>query len=99
FLANLLVAPGIRDTQCGFKLFRAEAARAIFARQAINGYAFDVEVLMLASQLGYRVAEVPIDWTHVPGSKVHLWRDPARMLVDLCRVALRRFFGPRGEGR
>ena len=98
-LANLLAAPGIRDTQCGFKLFRAEAARAIFARQAIDGYAFDVEILMLAFQLGHRVVEVPIDWTHIPGSKVRLWRDPPRMLLDLFRIALRRSLGARGDGR
>ena len=78
----------VSDTQCGFKMFRREAARKIFALQRIDGFAFDVEVLMLARRLGYRVVEVPIKWRESPGSTVRPIRDGLRMLADLCRAWL-----------
>jgi glycosyltransferase involved in cell wall biosynthesis len=59
-----------RDTQCGFKLFRLDAARAIFARQQLERFGFDVEILFLADLLGYRAVEVPVRWNDVAGSKV-----------------------------
>ena len=58
------------DTQCGFKLFRREAARKIFSRQLIERFGFDVEILFLAKKLGFRVIEVPVRWDHVEGTKV-----------------------------
>ena len=88
--ANLLIRAigtrGIRDTQCGFKLFRGEAARDIFSRCKLNGFSFDVEVLMIARDLGYGVLEVPIRWAHQEGSKVSLWRDAPRALHDLVML-------------
>jgi dolichyl-phosphate beta-glucosyltransferase len=59
-----------RDTQCGFKLFRAQAAREIFSRQKIEGFSFDVEDLMIAKLLGVRAVEVPVVWNNVEGTKV-----------------------------
>jgi glycosyltransferase involved in cell wall biosynthesis len=59
-----------RDTQCGFKLFRAQAAREIFSRQKIEGFSFDVEDLMIAKLLGYKAVEVPVVWNNVEGTKV-----------------------------
>lgn len=73
----------IRDTQYGFKLFRREAARAVFQRARTNGFAFDVEALLLALQLGYVVRELPVRWVNDPESRVTLWRHPAQMLADL----------------
>lgn len=64
FLVNLFAVPGIKDTQCGFKLFRRDAAKKIFSKQLINGWAFDVEVLFLAKKLGFKIKEVPIRWQH-----------------------------------
>lgn len=58
------------DTQCGFKLFRAQAAREIFSRQKLEGFSFDVEDLMIAKLLGYRAVEVPVVWNNVEGTKV-----------------------------
>lgn len=77
-----------RDTQCGFKLFRADAARDVFSRCTIDGFAFDVECLYLAALLGYRTAEVPVSWAHVPESRVHLTTDSARMLRDVVRFRM-----------
>lgn len=59
-----------RDTQCGFKLFRAPAAREIFSRQKLEGFSFDVEDLMIAKLLGYKAVEVPVVWNNVEGTKV-----------------------------
>ncbi len=63
----------ISDTQCGFKLFRSDAARRIFSRQRIERFGFDVEVLYIARRLGYRIAEVPVRWNHAEGSKVGMF--------------------------
>jgi glycosyltransferase involved in cell wall biosynthesis len=62
------------DTQCGFKLFDAAAAREVFRRQRLVGFGFDVEVLYIARSLGYRMLEVPVRWNDAAGTKVSLWR-------------------------
>jgi dolichyl-phosphate beta-glucosyltransferase len=95
-LVQLLGVPGIYDTQCGFKLFRREAAQAIFRRVKLSGYGFDFEALMIARDLGLEVAEVPIRWAHQQDSKVVLWRDAPRVLFDLLRLCL---IGRRGRLR
>lgn len=71
-LVQALLLPGISDSQCGFKLFTATAAEEIFARQTIDGWGFDMEVLAIARTLGYRLGtrEVP-DWTDVAGGTFH----------------------------
>ena len=71
-LVRLLAVPGIRDTQCGFKLFSREAARAIFSRATVDRFAWDVEALLLARKLGFRTAEVPVLWFNSPDSRVTL---------------------------
>jgi uncharacterized protein (TIRG00374 family) len=86
FLVNLLAVPGIADTQCGFKAFRREVVREVFGRQKLPGFAFDVEVLYIASRLGLRTAEIPVDWVEQGGSKVNLVTDSIRMLRDVMRV-------------
>ena len=74
------------DTQCGFKAFRAAAAREIFARQSIDGFSFDVEVLALAVGLGLRVEDLPVEWHDADATHVRLWRDGWAMLRDLWKV-------------
>jgi dolichyl-phosphate beta-glucosyltransferase len=71
------------DTQCGFKLFEARAAREIFGRQLLDGFGFDVEVLFLAQRLGYRAVEVPVRWNDVQGTKVSAWRGVTAFLDPL----------------
>jgi len=75
-----------RDTQCGFKLFRREAAHAVFQRARIDGFAFDVETILIALRSGYRVREMPVRWINDPESRVTLLRHPAQMLGDLWRI-------------
>jgi hypothetical protein len=78
-----------RDTQCGFKAFRRPAAREIFALQVIDGFAFDVEVLLLARALGYRVADLPVRWLHYPESRVRIISDSLQMLRDTFGIRRR----------
>jgi dolichyl-phosphate beta-glucosyltransferase len=81
---------GFRDTQCGFKLFRAEAAKTVFSGLKTNRFAFDVEVIARARDLGYRVVEVPVHWDYSGHSTVRLFSSGGRMLWDLMLLALRR---------
>ena len=76
----------LHDTQCGFKAFRREAAQAIFSRQKLDGFAFDVEVLLLAGRLGYQIADLPVEWRNSADSRVRLVRDSFAMLRDMLRV-------------
>jgi dolichyl-phosphate beta-glucosyltransferase len=77
------------DTQCGFKAFRRTAAREIFSRVEQNGFGFDVEVVVLAEVLGFRVEEMPVEWSDAPGSKLRPLRDGLRALVDAVLAARR----------
>jgi dolichyl-phosphate beta-glucosyltransferase len=86
FLVNVLAVPGMADTQCGFKMFRREVVGPIFSRQRFDHFAFDVEILFLAKRLGLSVAEIPVNWTDQPGSKVNLVTDSIRMLWDIAHV-------------
>ena len=81
-----LVMRGIPDTQCGFKMFTAEAAQAIFPNVTLDGWAFDVEALAIARTLGFRIVQVPIEWHHRPESQVSRVRDSWRMLADVWKV-------------
>jgi dolichyl-phosphate beta-glucosyltransferase len=83
-----LAIRGIDDTQCGFKVFTQASAQAVFRRCKLDGFSFDFEALMVARDLGYRIDEVPIRWSHVEGSKVVLLRDGPRMLRDLVKLRL-----------
>jgi len=73
------------DTQCGFKLYRADAAEAIFSRQILNGFSFDVEDMFIARRLGIQVAEVPVAWENAEGTKVN-FRSTLRAFGDLVRI-------------
>jgi dolichyl-phosphate beta-glucosyltransferase len=75
-----------KDTQCGFKAFRRAAARAIFSRQQLDGFSFDVEVLALAAVLHLQVVDLPVAWFDAEATKVRVLRDGWRMLRDLRRV-------------
>jgi glycosyltransferase involved in cell wall biosynthesis len=80
---------GIKDTQCGFKAFRARPCADVFSRATIDGFAFDVEALMLAQEMGYRIDTHPVVWVNSPDSKVRVLIDPLKMLWDLLRIRYR----------
>ncbi len=92
-LVQALALPGIRDSQCGFKMFRGPVATDLFRRATLTGMAFDVEVLFLARRRGYRIAEVPIPWYFDPDSRVHPLRDTLYMLRDLLTIRWRAWRG------
>ncbi|HLF48508.1 MAG TPA: dolichyl-phosphate beta-glucosyltransferase [Methylomirabilota bacterium] len=89
FIVRRLGVSAVVDTQCGFKLFRRAAADELFGVLATDGFGFDVELLLLAQRRGYRVAEVPINWTDQPGSKVGVLTDGPRMLRDIVAARWR----------
>ncbi|MBI2706174.1 MAG: glycosyltransferase [Actinobacteria bacterium] len=77
------------DTQCGFKAFRADAAKVLFHLCQTGRFAFDVELLALAQLLGYRIVEVPVGWVEESGSSVRPLRDPILMFRDLMGIRRR----------
>jgi dolichyl-phosphate beta-glucosyltransferase len=89
FLVRLFIMKGIRDTQCGFKLFRREAALCVFPMIRTEGFSFDVEALHLCRGLDFRIQEVPIVWRHCPQSKVRMIRSSFAMLRDLWKIKRR----------
>lgn len=89
FFVNFFLLPGFKDTQCGFKMFSAPAARFIFERQESDGFSFDIELLFIARQVGLSISEVPINWENVPGSKVNLILDAMKMFRDIFIFKLR----------
>lgn len=77
---------GIKDTQCGFKGFRENAAIDIFSKQSIDGFSFDVEVLFLARKLGYKIEEVAVEWYNDERTKVDPIKDSTRMFFELIKI-------------
>lgn len=99
FLVQLIILRGIKDSQCGFKLFKAKAAREVFSRLKIYGEnapeqtksymgAFDVEVLYLARKMGFRIKEVPVKWTYVQTTRLNPFRDSIKMACDVFKVKI-----------
>ena len=88
-VVQALALPGLADTQCGFKGFRAEAARRIFAAQTVDRFGFDVEVLYLARRLGYRIDEQPVVCVYHGGSSVNRLGDVVGMLRDVFLIRWR----------
>lgn len=92
YAVKVLALRGIEDTQCGFKLFSAESATRLFPLQSLDGWAFDVELLVMAKKAGYSVGEVAIDWYYGEGSKMTL-TSAALAVLDVARVGLNNLFG------
>ncbi len=92
WLVRATAVRGIHDTQCGFKMFSAEAAQAVFRLQRLDGWAFDVELLFLARKAGFSVGEAPIDWRYDPDSRVSLLKGGFAFL-DVLRVRLNDILG------
>jgi len=80
-----LLLRDLRDTQCGFKLFTAEAAEAAFSATRLDGFCFDVEALVAARRRGFRIAEVPVTWRNDTATRVGLAKG-ALAYLDLLRV-------------
>jgi dolichyl-phosphate beta-glucosyltransferase len=93
FVVNLFTIRGIKDTQCGFKLFRKDVAEKIFPLQTSKRFAFDVEVLFIAKKHGYKIKEIPVIWINALGSKVDPINDSISMFFDLIRFRFNSIIG------
>ncbi len=85
-MVRLIALPGLQDTQCGFKCFRADVVKKVFPRMTMQGWTFDVEALVIARRLGYKIVEVPIPWIYNPQSKIKVLRDSLNMARDLITI-------------
>jgi dolichyl-phosphate beta-glucosyltransferase len=91
-LVRLLAAP-VSDATCGFKAFQGKVGRDLFARLRIEDWSFDAELLVIARRLGYRWAEVPVEWEDRSGSKVHVLRDALQSLLGLATIRANALLG------
>jgi glycosyltransferase involved in cell wall biosynthesis len=91
-VVQVVAVPGVDDTQCGFKLIKAEAARALFPRLTLDGFAFDVELLFLARQAGFRIREVGVVWVCRRDSRVRAGKG-ASAFLDVVRIRLKHLAG------
>ena len=85
-IVRLFAVPGLQDTQCGFKMFRAEVAEDLFPLQTMNGWSFDVEILYAARQRGWRIVEVPIHWYYKANTRISPLRDSLDMFVEVLKI-------------
>jgi len=98
-IIQVLVLPGIWDTQCGFKAFRAEVATEVFKRSKINGWGFDVECLALARKMAFKIKEIPVHWVNDTSSRVKA-SAYLQVLMETIRIRLRLWtnaYGIRGR--
>jgi len=93
WIVRLLLLPGLQDTQCGFKCFRADVAEKVFPLVTINGWTFDVEAIFIARRMGISITEVPIPWYYNPHSTVRVLRDSIQMGTDLLKIRWNAFTG------
>jgi len=87
-MIRTMLLPKIKDTQCGFKMFRKSAAREIFSRQTIWRWGFDIEILYIAKKLGYKIKEVPVDWFNDEGTRIQSPMVFLSTLSELFRIKL-----------
>jgi dolichyl-phosphate beta-glucosyltransferase len=85
-LVRVLAVPGLKDTQCGFKCYRGEIVPRLFGSQRMDGFAFDSEVMYLASKAGLTIKEIGVDWYYGRGSKVRPVTDSLTMTGDLLKI-------------
>ena len=86
FFVHIFLFENIKDTQCGFKMFKKEIVEPLFSRCHLEGFGFDVEVLYLAYKMGYRIKEGPVSWHHVDGTKLNLFTDSVKMFFNILQV-------------
>ncbi len=86
FFVKLFLFRGLKDTQCGFKLFKGDIAREIASMMKLDGFCFDVEMLYLARKKGQAIKEVGIVWDNSPHSKVKIFGSSTDMFLDLLKI-------------
>lgn len=86
YIVRAFILKVFKDTQCGFKCFKKEAAMKIFSLQRLAGFAFDVEILLIARRFGFKIKEIPVRWINSPESKVRLVKGSLSMLWELFNI-------------
>ena len=86
WMVRMLILPGLQDTQCGFKCFRADVVEKVFPLVTISGWTFDVEALFIARRLGYKIEEIAIPWYYNSHSNIRVFRDSLQMGTDLIKI-------------
>lgn len=86
FIVRTFLHLNIYDTQCGFKVFKHNVVKELFSRQRIFDYGFDIEILFIAQKLGYKIAEIPVNWCDVGNSKLSLIKDSVKILLDIFKI-------------
>ena len=86
FLSNLFLSVDLRDTQCGFKLYRKKHAKYIFSKMKSERFEHDLEIVLLAKKLNYEVIELPVEWEHRSGSKLNILVDPWKMFFGILKL-------------
>ena len=76
----------LKDTQCGFKLYKKETAKKIFKQLKNNGFSHDVEIIKLCQILNIEIDEIPVTWTHRKDSKLNIFIDTFKMFFELIRI-------------
>lgn len=87
-MLRLFLLPTVKDTNCGFKLFSRKVIQPVFKRQLISRWGYDAEVLFIANKLGFTIKEIPVSWTHYPGSKVKLTDAVIKTLIEFLKIKL-----------
>ena len=89
FLIKTLLKIKIKDTQCGFKLYKKKIAKKIFRQLALHKFEHDLEIVLIAKKYRFNITELPINWTHKSGSKLNIFIDPFKMLYGIFLLSLR----------
>jgi len=86
FIVKLTAVSEFEDTQCGFKMFKRKAAEDLFSVQRMSGIGFDVELIYVALRRGYRITDVPITWYFDPDSRMRLFQDSLKILLEIWEI-------------
>ena len=88
-LDHIVLGNDVRDSQCGFKLFSQKAREAIFSRQTVAGFGFDMELLTIARIHGFKVAEIPVSWVHNKQSRVRAIVDSLKIFREMLHIRMK----------
>lgn len=89
--SRMFLGLNFRDTQCGFKLYKNNVAKKIFKKLRTEGFEHDLEIALIAKANNFNITELPVQWTHMPGSKLNILIDPFKMLLGIIKMSIKKF--------
>ena len=90
-LANIILNIRIRDTQCGYKLYKKSFAKLIFSKMRDYGFSHDLEIILLLKNENIKIRELPVKWKHKDNSRINIFWDPVKMLIEILLMRFRHF--------